>query len=240
MLTRLDDPTLVRYGVRFRTRYLLEQARYTLKLASSEKPPLELPSNYLSDVEFAIANVEATRDDRELAAVESKMATQRQDAFFSEGKVWRRKASTRAHSAARLGANIPKDLLTIGRADTVPKLLDSMGKMLTLLKEYSSEMSCAGDIKPLIDEGQKLHDGLASADADQEHKRLAALPAAVQTLYRDRGELYVALKVINNAGRERYIRDPKRAAGYHMSILHRRGARVGESEEAKGSSEDQE
>lgn len=231
MLTQLDDMTLIRYGTRYRTRYLVEQARYSLKLALSEQPGLDLPPNYLSRIERAIAMVEATRDDRELAAVESKLATSRQNSFAHEGKVWRRQVTTRTHRAARLGAKIPKELLVIGRADTVPKLLESMGVMLRLLNEYAPEVSCAGEIRPLIDAGRKIYEALASADADQEHKRLSELPASVRTLYRDRGELYIALKVVNDAGRERHIRDPHRGSRYNMSILHRRGARHGEPEE---------
>lgn len=232
MLTRLDDMTLVRYGMRYRTRYLVEQARYTLKLAGSEIPALELPDAYLPRIEAAIASVEATRDDRELLAVESKLATVRQNTFFHEGKVWRRKASTRAQRAARLGATVPNDLLIIGRAATVPKLLDSIGTTLRLLKEFSPELSCAGDIRPLIEDGQRIHDRLAAIDAEQEHKRLAELPAKVRDLYRQRGELYVGLKVVNDAGRERHDRDPHRASRYNLSILYRRGARHGEPEEA--------
>lgn len=232
MLTQLDDDTLVRYGIRYRTRYLLEQARYTLKLAGGETPPLELPGGYLSRIERAIAALEATRDDREMAAVESKLATLRQNSFVAEGKVWRRKVATRARRAARLGASIPPELLTIGQARSVPKLLDSMGTMLRLLKELELEMSCAGDVGPLLEEGRRIHDALAEADAEQELKRLQELPARVRDLYRMRGELYVGLKVVNDAGRERHIRDPHRASRYNLSILHRRGARHGEPEEA--------
>lgn len=232
MLTQLDDMTLVRYGTRYRTRYLLEQARYTLKLAQGETPPLELPGGYLERIERAIAALEVTRDDRELAGVESQLATMRQNGFVAEGKIWRRKVTTRARRAARLGANIPKELLTIGQAHSVPKLLDSMGTMLRLLKEFELEMSCAGPVEPLLDEGRKVHHGLAEADAEQEVKRLQELPSRVRDLYRMRGELYVGLKVVNDAGRERHIRDSHRASRYSLSILHRRGARHGEPEES--------
>lgn len=233
MLTQLDDMTLIRYGTRYRTRYLVEQGRYTLKLALSEQPGLDLPPNYLSRIERAIAMVEATRDDRELAAVESKLATTHQDAFAQDAKVWRRKVATRSQRAARLGAKVPKELLTVVRTNSVPKLLESVGTTLHLLKEFAPEVSCAGEVRPLIEEGTKLHDALASADAEQEHKRFAELPARVRALYRDKGELYIALKVVNDAGRERHIRDSHRASRYSLSILHRRGARHGEREETE-------
>lgn len=232
MLTQLDDMTLIRYGTRYRTRYLLEQSRYTLTLAHSEQPPLDLPLNYLSRVEEAIARVEATRDDKELAAVESKLATVRQNDFFQEGKDWRRKVTTRTHRAARMGVSVPQELLVIGRADTVPKLLESMGTMLRLLQEFGPQLACAGEVGPLITQGRKIHDALASADADQEHKRLAELPGRVRALYRDRGELYIALKIINDAGRERHLHDPHRSSRYNLTVLRRRGIAPKERTEA--------
>lgn len=232
MLTQLDDMTLVRYGTRYRTRYLLEQARYTLKLAGGEKPPLELPTDYLSRIERAVARLEETRQDRELAEVESQLATSRQNAFVSDGKVWRRTVATRAQMAARLGATVPKELLVIGRVHTVPALLDSMGTMLRLLTEFAPVLSCAGDIEPLIAEGRSIQAALAEADAEQEVKRLHELPAKVRELLRLKGELYVAIKVVNDAGRGRHMRNPHTASRYNLSILHRRGARHGEPEEA--------
>lgn len=67
--------------------------------------PLDLPTNYLQCVEEAISKVEATRDDEELAAVESKLATERQNQYLQEGKDWRRKVTARTHRAARMGAS---------------------------------------------------------------------------------------------------------------------------------------
>lgn len=230
-LTRLDENTLIRYGTRYRTRYLVEQGRYTLKLAHSEPIPLDLRADYLSGIEEKIARVEGMRDDRELMAVESKLATSKQNTFAQEGKIWRRKVTTRAHRAARLGAKVPEELLRVVRTSSVPKLLENMATMVRLLSEFAVDVSAAGDVKPLIEEGKRLHDALASADADQEHKRIAELPASVRALYRDRGELYVALKVVNDAGRERHIRDAHRASRYNLGILYRRGARHGEPEE---------
>lgn len=223
MLTQLDDMTLIRYGIRFRTGYLVEQARYTLKLALSEDPPLDLPAGYLARIEQMIARVEGTHDDREVAEVESRLARERQDLLYRESKMWRRRMVARTHRAARMGANIPKELLTVGRADTVPKLLESMATTLRLVGEFASELSCVGNNAPLVEQGKKLFEDLASADADQEHKRLVALPASVQGLYRDRGELYIGLKIINDAGREQHFDDPPRASRYSMLILHRRG-----------------
>lgn len=231
MLTQLDEMTLVRYGSRYRTRYLLEQLRFTLKLAGSENPPLDLPRDYLSEVEAGVARLESARDDREVAEVESKYATLRQNDLIAEAKVWRRKAATRAQRAARLGANVPKELLTIGRVNSVPALLESIGTTVRLFEEHAPELSLAGDVGPLVAEGRRIHDALAEADAEQEFKRLADLPAKVRELFRLKGELYVALKVVNDAGKERHASDPVAAARYNLGILYRYTRRSGQSEE---------
>lgn len=232
MLTQLDDLTLIRYGARYRTRYLLEQARYTLKLALSEEPPLELPGGYLARVEEAIGRVEATRDDREFAAVESKLATGKQNRFAEEARTWRRKVTARARRAASLGATIPRELLTTVRTSSVPKLAENVSVMLLLLAELSEELACAGDVQPLIETGRAIHERLVLADAEQEHKRFAELPESVRSLYRERGELYVALKVIHEAGREQYASDPHKASRYTLNLLYRRAYRLREATEA--------
>lgn len=225
MLTRLDDKTLVRYGTRYRTRYLLEQARYTLKLAGSEQPPLDLPKGYLARLEETIARLEMARDDRELAEVEGQRATSLQNALMAEGMVWRRQVAMRAKRAARLGANIPKELSTIGRTTTVPKLLESMGTMIRMLREFAPALASTGEVESLLIEGRRLHDALAEADAQQEVKRLQDLPEKVRELLRLKGELYVAIKVVNDAGKERHLRNPHAASKYRLSILYRSAGR---------------
>ncbi|MGB8298547.1 MAG: hypothetical protein WCG85_24240 [Polyangia bacterium] len=52
------------------------------------------------------------------------------------------------------------------------------------------------------------------------------MPASVAAFYAKKGELYSALKVVNNAGHEIYAHDLAAAAKYNMSILHRRGPQV--------------
>lgn len=232
MLTKLDDMTLIRYGTRYRTRYLLEQGRYTLKLAGAERPPLDLPPDYLLRMEKAIARLEGADKDREIAAVESKYATLQQNALFNEGKIWRRKVAMRAEQASRFGAEVPDELLTIRRARTVPALLQSLYRTLGLIEQYATELSVVGDVASLVTEGRRIHDALAQADAEQEYKRLSELPAKVRELFRLKGELYVALKIVNGAGKARHAADPELAARYNLAILNRRGPKRGETEEA--------
>lgn len=69
---------------------------------------------------------------------------------------------------------------------------------------------------------------LQQADSAQEQARAFDLPASVATFYLRKGELYTALKVINNAGHELYAHDLPSAAKFNMSILHLRGPQATE------------
>jgi hypothetical protein len=57
-------------------------------------------------------------------------------------------------------------------------------------------------VRSNIDEGRKIFQALQEADTKQEQARSADLPAAVLAFNPKNGELYGALKVINNAGHE--------------------------------------
>ena len=77
----------------------------------------------------------------------------------------------------------------------------------------------------LLDEGTKLHDQLAAVDAQQEHSRLAKLPAAVRDFLGAKGMLYIGLKAVNDAAQELHADDPAAAARFNLKILCRTGAR---------------
>jgi hypothetical protein len=67
----------------------------------------------------------------------------------------------------------------------------------------------------------RLFDALQQADAAQEQTRAAYLPASVTAFYARKGELYLGLKVINDAGHELHAGDLQAAAKYNLSLLHR-------------------
>jgi hypothetical protein len=211
-------------GAHHRASYLVQQAGYTLGLAAADGAALSalLPPNYLDQVAQARNDVDHARQDKVNMEAESKQATNAQNIQVRAAKVWLRKAVKRSQRAQRQGATVAAELTQIGRTQTVPAILEQVSKVLALLASHATELDSLGPpTQPLIDEGQQLYDTLQQVDADQERTRAAVLPASVVAFYTRKGELYVGLKVINDAGHELHAQDPQAAAKYNLSILNR-------------------
>jgi hypothetical protein len=227
MSTKLDTAKLVALGQRFRTPYLLQQTGYTLGLAMAEGPPLLalLPGGYLEMVVQLRDDVQKALEDRAVRATDAKQATSTEQQQMHAATVWVRRVGKRCQSAQHLGLGIPTELTRQSSSTTVPGMLDQMSKTLALLGEQAAAMDTVlPATQPLIDDGRKLLQALQQADSAQEQARSADLPSAVRDFLAKKGELYNALKVINNAGQEMYAHDLTRAARFNMSILHRRFA----------------
>jgi hypothetical protein len=211
-------------GAHYRASYLVQQAGYTLGIAAADGAALSalLPPNYLDQVTQARNDVDRARQDKVNMEAESKQATNAQNTQVRAAKVWLRKAVKRSQRAQRQGATIAAELTQIGRTQTVPAILQQVSKVLALLASHIAELDSLGPpTQPLIDEGQQLYNTLQQVDADQERTRAAALPASVVAFCTRKGELYLGLKVINDAGHELHAHDPQAAAKYNLSILHR-------------------
>lgn len=225
MITTRSTNDLAKTGQRYRASYLVQQAGYTLGIAAADGPALAalLPTNFVDQVTQARNDVDQARQDKTNAAAESKHATTTQNSQLRAAKVWRRKAVKRAQRAERQGVDIPDALTQMGSARSVPAVLEQVSKTLGLLSKHTAELDSVGPAtQPLIDEGQQLYDALQQADADQERSRAADLPSSVMAFYARKGELYLGLKVINDAGQELHAGDPQACARYNLSILHRR------------------
>jgi hypothetical protein len=215
---------LAKTGARYRASYLVQQAGYTLGIAAAEGEALAglLPPNYLDQVAQSRNDVDQARQDKANLEAESKHATSAQNNQLRAAKVWIRKAVKRAQRAQRQGSKVADELTEIGRSNTVPAVLEQMSKKLALLSSHAADLNSVGPAtQPLLDEGHQLYDALQQADAAQEQTRAAHLPASVTAFYARKGELYLGLKVINDAGHELHAGDPQAAAKYNLSILHR-------------------
>jgi len=224
VITNHPTNDLAKTGARHRAGYLVQQAGYTLGIAAADGAALSalLPPNYLDQVAQARNDVDRARQDKVNMESESKHATNAQNTQVRAAKVWLRKAVKRSQRAQRQGATVAAELTQIGRTQTVPAVLQQVSKVLALLASHAAELDSLGPAtQPLIDEGQQLYDTLQQVDADQEQTRAAALPASVVAFYARKGELYLGLKVINDAGHELHAHDPQAAAKYNLSILYR-------------------
>lgn len=226
MSTTPDTARLAAIGVRFRAPYLVQQAGYTLGIAAAEGAGLTalLPAGFLDKVAGLRDDVDKAMQDKTIRTVEAKQATSTQNQHLREGTIWGRKVGKRCQSAVQLGATLPAELGRVSSPQTVPGVLEQMSKTLALLTENAAAMDAVGPAtQPLIDDGRTIFQALQTADSTQERARAADVPASVAAFYAKKGELYSALKVVNNAGHELYAHDLAAAAKYNMSILHRHG-----------------
>jgi hypothetical protein len=220
---------LVKRGASKRAMPLVQQTRTTMLVAAGDGEALValLPSpTYLTDTAAKADAVEAALSDRFIAEADAKGATSVQDEAMANLKNWRRRAVKRASRARNQGAAIPAELTVLGRQDSVSTTLTAAHDQVSKLDKLSAEIAKAGpDPAPLIAEGKTLVAALSAADAEQEAARLATFPKAVLDFYAAKGELYFALKAINDAGQELHAGSPADAGKYNLSILNRRSAR---------------
>lgn len=223
MITEMKPDQLTELGVRYRADYLVEQSGYTLGLAAKDGAGLSslLPAKYLAEARSEQEKVTAAMKDKTLMASEAKNATNSQNAALASAKIWRKRVMHRCQRARQMGKSMPDELVRISAAKTIPEIIGQVDKMVKLLE--ANKAALAADTAAVIKNGQEIATALKEADTNQELKRLSELPAAVRAFYLDKGTLYIALKVINSAGRELYADKPEAASAYNLSILHRHG-----------------
>jgi len=228
MITTLPREELIQDGMHIRADYLIEQAGYTIGIATADGPPLAdlLPEGYLAEVDALLDDLRSARKDKSLMVDDARNATKEQNKALKDAKVWRRKASRRARRAVRMGYDMPRELLTYSSARSIPSVEGQMDEMTKLFEANISKMP-GKDAQELLDEGKAIATALKNTDAEQEIKRLNGLPAATQELLLKKGTLYTALKVINDAGHELFADNSTQAARYNLSILYRRTTRGG-------------
>lgn len=188
MITELTRAELIAAGERHRSDYLVEQAGYTLGVAAVDGQALSdlLPDQYLQEVTAMRDTVNRARQDKHLAAEESKGATLKQNLAVDNAKVWRRKVAKRAQRATRMGIAMPDGLIHISQSRTVPAIISQLGIMLKLLETNLAVMPGKGT-EELLAEGRTILDALQGADSSQEVKRFKQLPTAVQDFYEQTG-----------------------------------------------------
>ncbi len=226
MITTLPRNELIELGERYRAQYLVEQAGYTLGIAAAEGQPLSdlLPDDFLSEAEAAKESVNTSLKDKTLMAEEAKDARSSLVSAFKAAKVWRRKAVGRSKRALRQGKPIPDGLLKIGDTPNAASFVGRFKEMVELFGQNIDSMS-GKDAPKLLEEGKGILSILDSAGTDKNVKRGRELPTAVQDFYAQKGILYLAVKILNDAGHELYADDSASAGLFNLQILHRRGTR---------------
>lgn len=225
MLTNLGPDELVTLGSGLRLQALVAQARYTLGIAAQDgdRLPDYLPEGYLAATDEKRREVEALADEKGDAAAASREATEESRGTQHDGKMWCRRVERRILRARRIDKGLPLPPSRPGELGRQAHLIAHLGALLGYLKQNGAALDAAtgGHAAALADEGELLREAVRSADQEQEVRLLSHLPQATRNLYRAKGELYVAIKTIHDAGRELHVADDAAAARYNLSILHR-------------------
>jgi hypothetical protein len=225
-ITSLSESELVVIGGRVRAPYLLEQGSYTIALARAEGEALAklMAPGLVDKVAKIHALVAKAYEDKTVMAAEAQLATGSQNAAVRLLKEWGRRAVARTKAARRTGAPLPQLSTVVLDGRTVPALIAQAQRQVSLMTEHAATMDKLGaPTQPLIDEGRALCEALIAADGGQELTRRSSLPSAVAKFYVWKAELYIGLKMINDAGHELYAHYPLSSARFNLSLLYRRG-----------------
>jgi hypothetical protein len=224
-ITSLSEAELVEIGRDKRAPQLLQQAGYTIPLAQSYGDALAklMAPGLLDKVIKARDGLAAAFEDKTIMTAEAKLATGSQNMAMRSVKEWGKRAVARAEAAILAGAILPTQLTEIPNARAVPARVAQAQRLLGLLAEHAATMDKVGaPTTPLVEEGRALCDALLAADGSQEHARAAKLPIAVAGFYARKAELYIGLKMINQAGHELFAHDPASSSRFNLSLLYSR------------------
>jgi hypothetical protein len=224
-ITSLPHAELVAMGVALRAASLLQQASFSIEQARAEGEPLakKMAPGFVDKVAAARAAVAQAFEDKTVRTAEAKLATGTQNMAMRDLKLWSRGTVARAKAAIRMGALIPDEIANPVNARALPAAIAQAQRLLGLLSQHAQVMDAVGaPTQPLIEEGRKLLDALIAADSAQELARSSSLPTVLADFYAKKAELYLGLKIINDAGHELYAHDPQQSSRFNLSLLYRR------------------
>lgn len=221
MLTQLHHDELLIIGSRVPAERLVAQAAQTLKAAVREGRNMDrvLPKGYLTEVRRCLEEVAQAQRQREIREVEGRHLDEVVAQAFHEAKVWRRQVAHRIQEALHLGIPVWEELVRIREARTAETLSQNLLAMVELLEPHVAQLP-GRDWRAVLDRGRRLADTLdATLAASRLH--LQRLPESVREYYAAKGRLYMALKVINDAGWSLHSDSGAEAARFNLDILYR-------------------
>ncbi len=222
-ITTLPDDKLVRTGSTLRAGALGLQADYTMGLVKSDRASLEeiLGKDMLDETGNLLPTVKAIADDRTLSEEESKSKTVVQNVSVRKATRWRTKAMNAGKILMKRGVAEASNLARMTSLDkSLPNLRKEVEAKVVLLTTHAAQAPKPEWVKALAAAGTVIAAELSGADAAQEID-ISALPPKTRDAWRAKGLLWTALKQINDAGHTVHSDEPRRAAGYNMSLLYR-------------------
>jgi hypothetical protein len=223
MITTLPADDLILIGARYRGADLVHQAAYTLHLARAEAGLDQyLPEGVFEEVETSTERVEKALRDPALVEREKKDSSLGVGVVIRAVKVWRRRLLRITEGAAMAHPQIPQVLRKAGRIGSdASHLARSLISRLEQLKELRSALAPFGLRPEFVQEGERLLKELLVFKPQDESQRLKALPDGLREFYRDKGALYLGLKLITTAGQAQHADDLEKAARFNLNTLYR-------------------
>jgi len=220
MLSAMSREGLVGIGARFHAAHLVEQAAYTLELASHEGSALDrlLPAGYVDEVNRVVRSVQGAMSLPALTAAESREAREASSREVRAARSWRQKVARRAVRARAIGRDVPDALCRVSELDSASDVATQVSSMVAWM-DAEAALLPGDDIGSLAEKGKALAKKLADRNVGEHAARLAQLPATDQRFCEEKGALFVGLRVINDAAQELHSRDRESASRYNLSIL---------------------
>ncbi|MBI4701731.1 MAG: hypothetical protein HY744_11335 [Deltaproteobacteria bacterium] len=142
--------------------------------------------------------------DSRLAREDTIAATQRRDEALSAAKLWLRRATLVASNAFMLDPAKADDFRLregIGRA--VPRVVARLDLVVKAFERHQTALAAWGGGAELLADGKSVLGALRDAEKTK-GVEIAALPSQTRDFYRHKGELYVAVKRLQRAGRSAF------------------------------------
>lgn len=223
-------------GSNIKTRNLIEQAGYTLKLAKEDKVILAdagLTDQDLTEADALLKEVTTMEGTQEISKDGISISVDSVDDKVTEAKDWVNNARLKAKRTFRHNKTVLDDFYDTGGPvkRSVPRIIAAMIKLIDLNRKYSAELAKQKGGEAYAVLGEEILKKLQDTDSDKERTK-KAVPEATQNLYLKQGQLYYKLKDINDSGQEAFTGNRLKASQYNMEILHRGGAKRKEEEAA--------
>jgi hypothetical protein len=223
MISEMGREDLLGLGARFRGVHLVEQATYTLELASQDEMALDrlLPAGYVDEVRRVVKSVLSAMSFPDVAAGEAREVAEASSRELRAARSWRRRVARRAIRARALGRDVPDVLSRVSEVDSAAAIATQVSSMVTWM-ETNAALLPGGDIQSLAKEGKALAMKLGNGKTSELATRLAQLSATDQRFCEEKGALFVGLRVINDAAHELHAGNRESASRYDLSILRQR------------------
>ncbi len=221
MLTKVSSNDLVKVGCRIPSDRLLDQVEQTMKVVTKEQKALQdlLPKGFIEEIKRVQADLQTSRASAQIRDREREDSNRFEHKAFHEAKVWRRQVASRAQRAIHLGEPVDEALANVSPAPTENALAAEVNRMLSLLERQGDHLP-GQQVDKLIQRGKSIAETLGPSSLQEIEKRVATLQEPVKQFYSRKGELYLALKAINDAGRELHADSPTAAAAYNLEKLY--------------------